>query len=107
MTFVNIYHTNKKVSVEQPKRDFYIIASDEPNRLYWESDPQPKSRPGVIKIWVQHIDTNPCILYVLPDWRLTIDGQTSDQGLYEQIKNLNEKVVELESGDYRFVFQFR
>lgn len=106
MSSVEIYHNGIKIGTESPIRNFYVVEDPTSGEIFWDADPGPTARPGVIRIWVQAIDTHPHISFVLPDWQLSIDGVPLESKLYDSVEDLKGKLVELRHGGYRFVFHF-
>ncbi len=105
MSSVEIYHRQAKIGTEIFRRNFFILA-DLSGVLFWQADPQANAKSGEIKIWIQHADTNPRILTVLPDWYLVVDGIQFDSELYDAVEDLKGKEIELRHKEYIFKFRF-
>jgi hypothetical protein len=106
MSFVEIYQNGIKIGTESPKRNFYIVEDPTSGEIFWDADPGPIARPGAIRIWVQTIDTNPQIAFVLPEWQLSINEIPLEPKLHDSVEDLKGKLVELRHEGYRFLFHF-
>jgi len=105
MSLVEIYYRQTRIAIEKIERNFFVMESLS-GELFWQADPQSGDKVGEIKIWVQHADTAPRILGVLPDWQLVVDGVPMEARFYDSIENLKDKIVELQYKKYRFEFFF-
>ena len=106
MTYVEIYHKGAKLVSEPVKYSFLIAKNDPSGDISWERDDQSNPGEGTVNAWIQSASFNPRILGVLPEWQLIIDGEKMEPKFYNEIENLKGKIVELQHGDYRFVFHF-
>jgi hypothetical protein len=106
MASVEIYRKQVKVQVKNFLQDFWILEDVSSGDLFWRTDFQTDSRRAVIKIWVQRAATLPEILFVPPDWDISINGQKIKPLAHESIENLHGKIVELVYKDYTFVLHF-
>jgi hypothetical protein len=104
MTTVTIYHNDEEILTEPIQHEFYIV-EDAPEQLFWYEKKTDTPRSGVFKFWLQAVDYEPSIPFVLPDWQLIIDGVQMEKGLYHELEDLKGKVLELIYEGYRFVFQ--
>jgi len=85
-----------------------MIFRNEDDTLFWETYEERKHsrRGGRVEIWVQMgALPEPRISYVLPTWRLIVDGRLMTQVLHSDVPVLRHNIV-LEYKNYRFEFAF-
>ena len=106
MPTFEIYQAGQRVASKQFRGNFYIVKELD-RTLSWEADEEQgmSKRGGVFQIWVQTLSLVPLkrqILFVRPDWKLSIDGVEMHQQYYEDV-DVEGKTIELHHGDYKFV----
>ncbi len=107
MSVVKIYQSGTCVDSKEFAVQFMILKKSD-DTLFWETYDERKysRRGGSVEIWVQMgALPEPRISYVLPSWRLSVDGRSLAQVLHTDVPVLGHHIV-LEYKDYRFEFAF-
>lgn len=104
MTTVTIYKNSEEIALVPIKQEFYIIET-EFYELYWFEEELPPNKGGCVRIWLQAVDFDPNIGFVLPDWQLIINDVWMEKKFYSPLENIKGKKVELRHEDYTFVFE--
>jgi hypothetical protein len=107
MPIVRVYQSGTLVDTKPFDVQFMIFRNDD-DTLFWETYDERKHsrRGGSVEIWVQMGALPvPRISYVLPTWRLIVDGRHLAHMLHSDVPVLEHNIV-LEYKNYRFELAF-
>lgn len=102
MPTFDIFQNDKKIESKAFHYHFYILA-DLWGNITWKADGEKEEGGHTILIWIQ---SRYRVLFVRPDWRLTINNIQLPQRFYPDPIDLTGHLVSLRYRDYEFVCQF-
>ncbi len=113
MPTMRIYKNNTEIESIEFRLNFEILQASYSQRLFWQADYTQVEEGGGIRIWIKAFgrptdkskNRGYIISFVLPEWRLLIDGVLQEQRLYDDME-VTGKEIELDYNEYRFVCWF-
>ncbi len=105
MATVDIFVASKQIAAISIRHEFYIAETSAGQIFWYEHKKDSPFKGGEFQIWLQSVDYEPRILFVMPHWQLIIDGNWMEKKFYSELGDLKGKKVELQYKEYSFVFQ--
>ncbi len=105
MPTITVYQSDDQIAKETIEHEYYIVETSAGELNWFEEEPK-QAVPGALRIWLQGRQEGFLLCHVFPEWQFIIDGVWMEKKFYEDIRDIEEKEVELRYKEYRFVFQF-
>lgn len=85
---------------------FLIMEDSSHGELFWHTHSMDKStRHGIFRTWVHPVEGSYQFAYILPEWQLTVDGETLPQEFLQDV-DVTGKLISLKYKTYEFVCKF-